>query len=172
MGLKRRFYHKLPAKDCIPLVKHQNLRTMLIIAHGTLCVIDAADAGIRSGGNALAFFLRLNLIAWYRLTALVLKEVFIRLGIAADAQQYLESYKVVNEQLREYIAELEKIDIEKFHKQAEAYENMARLLESASDNAALNLILIEQIKSLGHEAPWGNDYCAFMDATDKPLIFD
>ena len=171
-AFKRKFYHKLPMRDCIPFVKHQNLRTMLIIAHGTLCVIDVADAGMRSGGNALTFLLRLNLIAWYRLTALVLKEVFIRLGIAADEQQYVESYKVVNEQLRIYIAELEKLDVEKYRKEAETYEKMARSLETATDNITLNIILIEQIKILGLEVPWGDDYYAWMDAKDKPLVFD
>lgn len=170
-AFKRKFYHKLPLKECIPLVKYQNLRTMLIIAHGTLCVIDVADAGIRSGGNALTFALRLNLIAWYRLTALVLKEVFIRLGIAADVEQYLESYKTINSQLQEYIAKLEKIDTEKFHREAEIYEKMSISLASATDNATLNIILIEQTKSLGLEVPWDDDFNIWMEATDKPLVF-
>lgn len=171
-ALKRFFYHKLPLKECIPLVKHQNLRTMLIIGHGTLCVIDAADAGIRSNGNALSFALRLNLIAWYRLITLVLKEVFIRLGIAADAQQYIESYRIVNEQLQKYIVELEKINIERFRKETELYDNMVCALESATDTTTLNIILIEQTKALNLAIPWGDDFDGWMQELDKPLVFE
>ncbi len=171
-ALKRFFYHELPFGKCIPLVKHQNLRTMLIVGHGTLCVIDAVDAGIRSNGNALSFALRLNLIAWYRLITLVLKEVFIRLGIAADAQQSIESYRIVNEQLQKYIIELEKIDIERFRKETELYENMVCALESATDTTALNIILVEQTKALNLAIPWGEDFDGWMRKTDEPLVIE
>lgn len=47
-------YHK-PLKECIPTSKNADLRVMLLIGNGTLCVMDGIDAGIRSGGNFLAF---------------------------------------------------------------------------------------------------------------------
>ena len=53
-------YHK-PLKECIPTSKNADLRVMLLIGNGTLCVMDGIDAGIRSGGNFLAFFMRMNL---------------------------------------------------------------------------------------------------------------
>ena len=42
---------------------------MLIIGDGTLCLMDGADAAIRSRGNWVNFFLRLNIVAWYRLVS-------------------------------------------------------------------------------------------------------
>lgn len=169
-ALKRKFYHKRPLSECIPLTKYQNLRTMLLIATGTLCVIDMMDAGIRSGGNALTFALRFNLIAWYRLATLALKAVFIRLKISADVQQYLESYRVVNSQLKAYIAQLEQIDMERFKQEAERYEQMSALLASATDVATLHAILVTQTKLLGLEIPWGDDFDLWMEATDQPFI--
>ncbi|AOY76465.1 hypothetical protein [Clostridium formicaceticum] len=58
--IKQRFYEKKDWKDCIPTDKHADLRMMLLIGHGTLCLMDGADAAIRSGGNAVAFILRLT----------------------------------------------------------------------------------------------------------------
>lgn len=73
-SLRRRFQYGKPIKECIPISKHTDLRIMLLFGNGTLCVMDGIDAGIRSGGNYLAFFMRLNLVAWFRFVALVLKE--------------------------------------------------------------------------------------------------
>ena len=171
-SLKRLFYHKRPLKECIPLDKQQSLRTMLIVAHGTLCVMDAVDAGVRSGGNALLFALRINVVAWYRLTALVLKEVFIRLGIAADVQQLTASYKAVNGQLNEYISHLEKIDMERYKKEAVLHERMVFALSNAEDDAALNRVLLEQTQALGLTVPWeGDAFHAWMDDKNNRLVF-
>jgi hypothetical protein len=78
--IKQHFFEKKSWKDCIPTDKHADLRMMLIVGYGALCVMDGADAAIRSGGNALAFILRLNLIAWTRLIILIFKELRIRYG--------------------------------------------------------------------------------------------
>ena len=63
-------------KNCIPTasVKNSSLRVMLLIGNGTLCTIDVIDAGVKSGGNALAFLSRLNLIAWFKLVMMIIKE--------------------------------------------------------------------------------------------------
>ena len=45
----------------------------MILGNGTLCVMDGIDAGIRANGNALRFFMRMNLVAWLRFVMLVLK---------------------------------------------------------------------------------------------------
>ncbi|MDE5741725.1 MAG: hypothetical protein K2H90_04680, partial [Oscillospiraceae bacterium] len=68
-ALRRFFQYKKPIKECIPTAQHDDLRVMLIIGNGTLCVIDGADALIRSGGGAdlFTFFTHLNLVAWCRL---------------------------------------------------------------------------------------------------------
>lgn len=53
---------------------------MLLVGHGTMCLLDGVDAAVRSGGNAVAFILRLNIIGWARLILLVFKELRIRYG--------------------------------------------------------------------------------------------
>lgn len=78
--IKKHFYDKKDWKECIPSEKHADLRMMLIVGYGTLCIIDGADAAIRSGGNILNFILHLNLIAWVRFIVLIFKELRIRYG--------------------------------------------------------------------------------------------
>ncbi|MCM3174396.1 hypothetical protein [Paenibacillus sp. MER 99-2] len=170
-ALKRYFYHKAPLKDCLPILKHDNLRIMLIVGHGTLCVIDGMDAGIRSGGNAVSLVLRLNLIAWYRLTWLVLKEVFIRLRIAADVQQQLDSYKIINEEFRMYLAKLEKIDFKRFTIETSRYNQMIYALEQANDAEALNTVLREKLAELGVALPWEGEFDEFMQDKSSRLTF-
>lgn len=51
------------------------LQRMLFIAQGVLCLMDAGDAALRSGGNMVTFLLRTNLIAWVRFALLVCKEM-------------------------------------------------------------------------------------------------
>jgi uncharacterized protein (DUF1778 family) len=73
--VKRRFYHEQDWQDCIPSAANPELRRMLLIGHGTLCLVDTTDAALRSGGNIVAFMLRSNLIAWARFGTLAIKEV-------------------------------------------------------------------------------------------------
>jgi hypothetical protein len=73
--IKQRFYQKQDWRDCIPTAGNPELRRMLLIGHGTLCLIDTTDAALRSGGNIVAFMLRSNLLAWARFGTLAIKEV-------------------------------------------------------------------------------------------------
>jgi hypothetical protein len=73
--LKQRFYHQKEWAACIPSAANPELRRMLLVAHGTLCLVDGADAAIRSGGDMIQFMLRSNLIAWARFGTLALKEL-------------------------------------------------------------------------------------------------
>lgn len=73
--VKARFYHKREWSECIPSANIPELRRMLCVGHGTLCIIDGADAAIRSGGVMVQFLLRTNLIAWCRFGTLALKEL-------------------------------------------------------------------------------------------------
>lgn len=57
-SLRRYFQFKKPLRECIPTQSHADLRVMLILGNGTLCVMDGIDAGIRANGNALRFFMR------------------------------------------------------------------------------------------------------------------
>lgn len=72
--VKQRFYHEREWSECIPRASVPELRRMLFVAHGCLCVVDAADAGLRSGGEIILFLSRTNLVAWVRFGTCALKE--------------------------------------------------------------------------------------------------
>ncbi|MEQ8389846.1 MAG: hypothetical protein RIB30_02560 [Thalassospira sp.] len=72
---KRRFSHGLAWGECLPSANNPELRRMLLVGHGTLCIVDGADAALRSGGEMINFMLRANLIAWARFGSLALKEL-------------------------------------------------------------------------------------------------
>lgn len=74
-SLKSRFYHKKSWKDSMPFGAHPELRRMLLTGHGVLCIVDGADAAIRSNGQLLEFALHLNIVAWSRLAFSGLQEV-------------------------------------------------------------------------------------------------
>ncbi|MQA39983.1 hypothetical protein [Rugamonas aquatica] len=78
--VKQAFFHKRPLLQCLPSAANPELRRMLMIGHGTLCIFDAADAGIRSGGDIVQFLLRSNLVAWARFGTLALKEIRVWYG--------------------------------------------------------------------------------------------
>lgn len=115
--IKKHFYEKKEWKECMPSEKYADLRMMLLIGHGTLCVIDSGDAIIKSGGNAVAFVLRLNIIGWARFIVLVFKELKIRYGNQViEAFKYFldEMWMILNiserKMLYEYYAKVEALD--------------------------------------------------------------
>lgn len=59
----------------MPFGNIAELNRMLIVGHGTLCLVDLADAGIRGGFEPVQTLLRMNLVGWVRLGILGLKEV-------------------------------------------------------------------------------------------------
>lgn len=170
-AIKRYFYHKRPLDECIPSKKHDDLRIMLIIGDGTLCLMDGADAAIRSGGNWVNFFLRLNIIAWYRLFFLVFREVCIRLGISFALQKQLDAYIRINEALTLYLMQLKKIDMELFKKETEQYNHMISVLELTTNEDELNILLKNEYKLLGIEFPYSGDFDDFMNDSSSVLEF-
>lgn len=81
--IRQRFYEKKDWSECVPTKQHADLRIMLIVGNGTLCLIDGTDAavhGLIEGGNVMTFILHLNYVAWARLIMLVLRELRIRFG--------------------------------------------------------------------------------------------
>lgn len=170
-SLKHYFYHKCPINECIPTRRHDDLRLMLIIGNGVLCVMDGADAAIRSGGDWLNFFLRLNIIAWFRFITIVLREVCIRLGIDFTVGQQLDIYKQINKALDEYLLNLEQTDTEGFRQETQRYRHMVQLLESASSEEDLNKILREEYRLLGIELPYKGSFDGFMSDETAVLEF-
>ncbi|MBQ1187078.1 MAG: hypothetical protein IIX54_05270 [Clostridia bacterium] len=170
-ALRQRFQYKKPLKECWPSIRHANLRMMLLVGNATLCVLDIVDAAARSGGVFLAFFMRLNLAAWYRLVMVVLKELFMRLGIAADMELLVESYMRINEALREYLIELETLDIELFKEETEKYKNFADNLLLIKDETTLTDYLITTYEEMGIDLPWKGDFDDFMTNGKDCLVF-
>lgn len=60
--------------------KSPELRRMLLVGHGTLCLVDGADGLIKSGGNPVLLFSRMNITAWGRFGKLALDEVRMLYG--------------------------------------------------------------------------------------------
>ena len=170
-GLRRRFQFGMDIKDCIPTEKHDDLRVMLLFGHGTLCVMDGIDAGIRSGGNFLAFFMRLNLIAWFRFVVLVVKEICIRTGITGALEKQIEAFKRINAALTAYLAELETIDIERFKAETEEYNLVINIFSTDMTEAELNTRLLDAYAKLGIVKPWEGDFDDFMSDKSRHLEF-
>lgn len=171
-ALRRHFQYGMSVKDCIPTQKHADLRMMLLFGSGTLCIMDGIDAAVRSGGNFLAFFMRLNLVAWFRLVTLVLKEVCIRLGISDALQKQIEAYKRINEALLVYLHELERIDIAAFRKETEEYNRLMTNFTAAKTDIELNKVLLDTFDRLGIKKPWEGDFDKHMSDKNATLIFE
>ena len=75
-AIKSRYYHKNSWKDSIPFGNHPELRRMLLVGHGTLCLVDGVDAAVRSHHeDILDFALHLNYVAWLRFAFSGLMEI-------------------------------------------------------------------------------------------------
>lgn len=160
-GLRHYFgYHK-PLNECIPNDQHDDLRVMLLVGNGALCLVDGIDAVARSGGNPLAIFMRLNLVAWFRFVMLAVKELCIRLGLSLGIQKNIEAFKRINAALQVYLAELEKIDIEAFNRETEEYNKMMSLLDNAKDENDLNDKLYTLLDRMGIKMSWQSTHDSF-----------
>ncbi len=169
-SIRQYFQYERPLKDCIPSKRHDDLRVMLLMGNGTLCVMDGIDAGIQglSTGNFLVFFMRLNLIAWLRLVMLVVREVSLRVGIEGT----IAAYTRVNEALQGYLCELEKIDKEAFKLETQRYHQMVTALSSASSNEDLNAALSDVYEELSISKPWQGDFEEHMANKNGTLTFE
>lgn len=104
-AIKAVFYHNKDPKDCI-VTSSPELRRMLLVSHGTLCLLDGVDAGVRSGGNLVNFLLRTNFIAWVRFGHLALKEIY----------SWYRAGEIDPEKVDEYMEKEGLIEINKFDK--------------------------------------------------------
>lgn len=171
-SLRRHFQFGIPLNECIPTLKHDSLRVMLLFGNGTLCVMNGIDAGIHSGGNFLIFFMRLNLIAWFRFVTLVLKEVCIRVGFSNALQKQIEAFKRINEALLIYLHELEEIDVEAFKKETEQYNQIIEAFAAAKTEKELNTMLLDIFDQLGWKKPWEGDFDKHMSNKNAVLVFE
>lgn len=65
-AVKQRYYHNKHWNECIPFGRQPELRRMLLVGHGALCIVDGLDATLKSGGYIINFALSLNIMAWSR----------------------------------------------------------------------------------------------------------
>lgn len=170
-SLKQHFYHGRPLHECIPSMIHNDLRIMLIVGEGILCLMDGIDAAIRSGGNWVVFFLRLNLCAWLRLILLILKEVYIRIGLSSPLQKQLRSFIIINQELQLYLEKLKKIDIDRFKMETEQYIKLVNILDNVKSEYELTKILKNRFLDLGIELPYQGEFSKFMLDESSSLTF-
>ncbi|MGN0688655.1 MAG: hypothetical protein ACI4KA_11200 [Oscillospiraceae bacterium] len=174
--LRRFFQYKLPFKECIPTSKHSDLRRMQLIGNGTLCLIDGGEATLKSrlkGGNLIVFISRLNYMAWMNLVRLVLRELRMQLGLSGMDEE-IEAYILINKKLDEYLAELKRIDIERFKEETEAYNQYEDIISSATTPEVLNQALIDMYDKLGIDVSWkGHDsFDSFMRDKNAVMRFE
>ena len=127
--IKQRFCHGKPWDECVPTDKHASLRMMLLVGNGALCIVDGADAFIKSRGNIVEFILHLNMIAWFRLAKRALKEVLIQ--YAFDYADLKTMFEYLNQQMDEYIEKLRKVDYCGYELQM---QELSAISELVSDN--------------------------------------
>lgn len=63
---KQYFYHGKDIKSILKQSQTPELRRMLLVGHGNLCLVDGTDAASRNTGNIYAMFLSMNFVAWTR----------------------------------------------------------------------------------------------------------
>lgn len=170
-SLRRYFQYGKPLEECIPTEKHDDLRVMLLVGNGTLCLMDGADAAIRSGGNWVKFFTRFNIMAWYRFLSMVIKEICIRAGISSPMQKQIEAFYRINRATNQYLMELKKLDIDSYRRETEKYHKAAKLLESADSDRQLSAVLEEIYREMDIEMPWEGDFDEFMSDRSKRMTF-
>ena len=126
-SVRRFFGDKKQLSECIPSDKQTDLRMMVLVGNGTLCIVDGVDAAVRSGGNMLVFFMHLNLIAWYKLVKRVLAELIIRYDLSyADLAVYIEK---INQELNQQLQVLRAIDYDAYEKELAQINTISGLLD-------------------------------------------
>ena len=171
-ALRRRFQYGKALKECIPTHQHDDLRVMLLFGNGTLCIMDAIDAGIRSGGNFLAFFYAFEYHCMVQICDTCVERSMHQAWIDRCTAKNIEAFKRINEALLIYLHELEAIDIEAFKKETEEYNEIMKVFTTAKTNKELNQILLNTFDRLGIQKPWKGDFDEFMSSRNNTLIFD
>lgn len=87
-------------------------------------------------------------------------------------QKQLNSYIRINAALREYLSQLEQIDIDQFHKESEKYSHMSSAMQQVESEAELNVLLKEEYQSLALKFPYSGDFDSFMKDKSNRLVFE
>lgn len=170
-AIRRHFQYKKPILECIPTANHDSLRMMLLTGYGCFCVVDAVDAGVKSGGNVIIFAAHLNVFAWLRLSVLGLKQIVAMLGLNVDVNKDIESINKLNEAMDYEIKVLSELD---FHKTAEitaSYTNICKEIGKSNSIFELNDNLKKLYSDMDYELPWDGDFESFLEDPNKHWKF-
>lgn len=104
-ALRQHFTQGIKSTESLKAKTNDGLRTMLLVANGTMCILDGADAYAKSAGgaNAVELLSRINYLAWIRLSMLVIRELSIHLSLERD----IEAMVALNQAYKDYLADLE-----------------------------------------------------------------
>ena len=83
-AFKRHYLDGRPWAECVPLEREGSLRMMQLVGNGALCMVDAGNAALKSGGEPVEFVLNFNFSAALQLAYLVLHEFDVRTGIELE----------------------------------------------------------------------------------------
>ena len=169
-AIRRLFFFKEPILKCIPTSKNQDLRWMILVGNGTLCVIDVADAGIESGGTLPGFLMHLNLVAWVKMLKLAVREAVIQ-AQGVDVDMMLEIFQETNLYLTDYFDKLKAIDLEKYQQEIAEYTLWSEAFENVETDEELNSLLLTTYQEIGIENPWEGDFDTFMADPSSQLVF-
>ena len=83
-AFKRHYLDGRPWTECVPLEREGSLRMMQLVGNGALCMVDAGNAALKSGGEPTKFVLNFNFSAALQLAYLVLHEFDVRMGLELE----------------------------------------------------------------------------------------
>ena len=170
-GLRRYYVDKMRISECIPTNSSEKLRIMLLVGSGTLCCLDGIDAGIKSGGNWLILFTRLNIISWFRLLQLIVRELSIRFGISGILENELDSMKLINTALKDYIEKTKEYDLNAMLYNVNSFSDLNEKVESAKNEKEISYILTKFCNEKGYELPWKGEFDEFMSDSKNRFVF-
>ena len=107
---------------------------MLLTGNGALCLIDGIDAFARSGLDLIEFILHLNIIAWFRLARMALREICVRYDFTyADMQV---QYEYLGHQMSLITSRLEGIDYGLYERKISALDDITAMFDCGDMDAA------------------------------------
>jgi hypothetical protein len=71
-----------------------------------------------------------------------------------------------------YAADLMKIDLEKFRKETEIYNNFSLEIENAKSDMEINMLLKKNLVLIGLKLPWEGDFNSFMGNKKSFMVFE
>lgn len=159
------FQHDYSLKELIPnLQNNDSLRRMLLMGHGTLSILDGIDAGIKSSGNALVFVNNLNLIAWLRLSLLVLKEISVVFNINLTTYEEIEEiYQEFHLEISNQLNWFKESNFEEYQYEITQYNYTLEIVKKDLNTQELNREFHILYKQMELEFPWEGDFDLFMN---------